>query len=160
MPSHPPDTLRVKTGLSVEALAPSLAQMDHTVFQDPAWGESAYRGLLTGGGAEGWLLVTEGGEPAGFLVFRRAADEVELLRIAILPRFRRQGWGRWLVESFCGVMARQGAATVFLELRAQNRQAAGLYRSVGFVQAGLRPGYYSHPPEDALIFKKELTRKN
>ncbi len=48
--------------------------------------------------------------------------------------------------------------TVFLEVRPSNPHAIALYQSVGFVQVGLRKGYYQAEGgrEDALVLKLDL----
>jgi len=53
-----------------------------------------------------------------------------------------------------------GMDAVFLEVRPSNPYAIALYQSVGFVQVGLRKGYYQAPDngrEDALVLKLDLT---
>ena len=45
-------------------------------------------------------------------------------------------------------------AFLTLEVRASNEAARGLYEKYGFQQAGLRPGYYQHPREDAVIMTR------
>jgi ribosomal protein S18 acetylase RimI-like enzyme len=48
------------------------------------------------------------------------------------------------------------ATTAFLEVRAGNSLAQALYKKCGFTSVGRRPGYYSTPPEDALIMSASL----
>ena len=50
----------------------------------------------------------------------------------------------------------QGAQDVFLEVRAQNSAAQALYRSLGFVQTGLRRNFYATPADDAVLMQKTL----
>jgi ribosomal-protein-alanine N-acetyltransferase len=45
---------------------------------------------------------------------------------------------------------------VLLELRASNRPALGLYRTLGFVDAGRRSRYYQEPVEDAVLLRLGL----
>lgn len=47
-------------------------------------------------------------------------------------------------------------AFLTLEVRVSNTAAIGLYEKYGFHQAGLRPGYYQNPREDALIMTREF----
>ena len=43
-----------------------------------------------------------------------------------------------------------------LEVRVSNQSAIHLYESIGFVSAGIRPGYYEKPREDANIMWRHL----
>jgi ribosomal-protein-alanine N-acetyltransferase len=87
---------------------------------------------------------------AGFLVAREIAeDEREILNVAVVPEFRRRGIARTLVRSFLDGF--QGV--VFLEVRASNRGARELYKSLGFQDVTLRKDYYDFPPETGVVMK-------
>jgi len=87
---------------------------------------------------------------AAFLAARSvAADEFEILNLAVAPGFRRQGVGRALMDSFLAGV--HGA--VFLEVRRSNSAAREFYKVLGFQELTTRQGYYSHPPEPAIVMK-------
>lgn len=89
-------------------------------------------------------LVEEGpdsGRPSGFVLTRHAADEEELLLIAVSPEFRRQGFGRELIERLFSEARGRGTARIFLEMR-QGNPAEQLYLAAGFEPIGRRPNYY------------------
>ncbi|MFN7952945.1 MAG: ribosomal protein S18-alanine N-acetyltransferase [bacterium] len=92
----------------------------------------------------------------GFAVVRVVGDECEVLTIAVDPRFRRRGVGRALLERALADAARRGARKAHLEVRASNHAARGLYLLLGFSERGLRPRYYAHPVEDALLMTADL----
>ena len=111
------------------------------------------------------LLANHEGEPckewepaAGFVLARQAADEIELLLIAVRPDQRGTGVGRKLLARFLESAAKRKAAKVFLEMRANN-PAERFYQRAGFTQIGLRRDYYrtvlGHPI-DALTFAREV----
>ncbi|HUK17213.1 MAG TPA: ribosomal protein S18-alanine N-acetyltransferase [Bryobacteraceae bacterium] len=86
----------------------------------------------------------------GFLVSRAPdGSECEILNLAVSPQFRRAGIGRLLVESLLAGFS----GTVFLEVRASNRVATGLYKSIGFEEVSRRPNYYDSPLEAAIVMK-------
>ncbi len=90
------------------------------------------------------------GAVAGFLASRTVApDECEILNIAVAPGFRRQGVARALLS----VLIRTWQGALFLEVRESNRAAQSLYKSLGFQAVAMRPGYYSAPPECAIVLK-------
>lgn len=99
------------------------------------------------------------GRTTGFTLSRSAADEEELLLIAVRPDFRGTGIGRRLVEQFLAEAKERGSRRIFLEMRAGN-PAEHLYRKFGFEQVGLRKGYYRGAvggPLDAITFALEIS---
>ena len=103
------------------------------------------------------LGVVRGGGLAGFVLWSRVADEGELRRIAVAAAHRRRGVGQALLTVALERMELAGARRCFLEVRAGNEAAIGLYRRAGFRRAGIRRAYYRRPVEDALVFVKEIT---
>ena len=97
-----------------------------------------------------------GAELLGFALFRRLPPECELLRVAVHPRARRRGIAAGLLTFALAECADAGCAECFLEVRASNQAALGLYAALGFRENGRRPRYYDHPVEDALLFHREL----
>lgn len=96
--------------------------------------------------------------PAGFVLSRHAADEEELLLIAVSPAFRARGLGRVLIDRLFAAAAQRGVARVFLEMRRGN-PAVHLYHKVGFEPIGERPNYYktaSGERIDAITFARSL----
>jgi len=85
------------------------------------------------------------------------ADEAHLLRIAVEPTARRQGFAHQLVEHVLARAAKEGCAHVDLEVAADNAAALTLYQRFGFAEIGRRSGYYTAPPGDALVLRKLLT---
>lgn len=88
---------------------------------------------------------------AGFIVSRLVAGELHVNNVAVRPEFRRQGLATRLLEAVLTQGRRGGAQIAFLEVRAGNEVAQGLYRRCGFQVTGHRRGYYRQPAEDALL---------
>lgn len=107
---------------------------------------------------QGWLARHGGlgGEAAGFIAARVAADECEIQNLAVTPAYRRRGVARRLVEHALAEARRAGARRCWLEVRASNAGAIAFYRAMGFRRAGLRRAYYSAPVEDGLVMSLEL----
>jgi len=97
--------------------------------------------LLASPGVAGLFLEVEGSEQ-GFALLRVAADEAELLTIAVAADRRRRGFGRRLVDAVIEQARDRGARNLFLEVGADNAPARSLYSQVGFTEVGRRPGYY------------------
>ena len=95
-------------------------------------------------------VAEEGGAVAGFFVYRETgAGEYEILNLAVHPAVRRLGVARKLLIH----ALEPGLGRWFLEVRASNIAAICLYESVGFRQAGTRPGYYRNPSEPAIVMQ-------
>jgi ribosomal-protein-alanine N-acetyltransferase len=84
-------------------------------------------------------------EPAGFLLARKAADEMEILSIAVLPSSRRRGVGQALLGKLRQVAREAGSSAIFIEFAATNDAAAALYKAEGFCPTGVRKNYYHVP---------------
>jgi len=131
---------------------------------DPAYGEAWSRRQVGDALAfpnTHYLLAGPGGnepaddEPAaGFILSRGAADEEELLLIAVDPAHRGKGVGSALLQRFILAASARGADRLFLEMRDGN-PAESLYRKHGFESVGRRRAYYrrgSGAPLDAITF--------
>ena len=121
------------------------------------WSEQHYDELASTESARVALVAEDGGEVLGFLVARDVAGELELENIAVAANARRRGIGRKLVEELVKVAVQRGIRTVHLEVRSQNRAARALYERMGFVQSGLRRGYYDCPADDAILYTLEIS---
>lgn len=102
--------------------------------------------------------TAQGEKAAGFVLARQAADEIELLLIAVDPEHRKKGVGSRLLERFLEVAVQREASKVFLEMRANN-PAVSVYRAAGFEQIGQRANYYrtiTGETIDALTFGRKV----
>lgn len=86
-----------------------------------------------------------GKRTAGFVLVRFAADEAEILTIAVRSRHRRRGYARMLMNDVIRRLYREHIASLFLEVDRANTAAVGLYKALGFAVAGERKSYYSAP---------------
>jgi len=88
---------------------------------------------------------------AGFIVSRLVARELHINNVAVRPEFHRRGIAAQLLAAVLREGRRNGARLAFLEVRAGNAAAQGLYRRCGFQVTGRRRRYYNQPVEDALL---------
>lgn len=147
--------LRIVPAGAAEAAV--LSALYESAFAE-TWAPDQLAQLLAGPGVFALIGLDEAGEPAGYALGRVAADEAELLSIALLPGRRRRGDGRLLLDALIGRCAAAGAAALFLEVAIDNAAALALYRGAGFHEAGLRKGYYKvgATAVDAIVMKREL----
>lgn len=85
-----------------------------------------------------------------YIVYWIAADEMQILDLAVDETLRRQGLGRLLIKSALSRATEAGAMHAFLEVRVGNEVGISLYRSLGFAQIGERKKYYKDG-EDAIV---------
>jgi ribosomal-protein-alanine N-acetyltransferase len=139
---------------------------------DPAFGEAWTRRQVSDSlllpNTHYLLAAADGREPrdgepaAGFALSRCAADEEELLLIAVHPDHRGKSIGRALLERFLAAARARGVRRLFLEMRDGNR-AESLYRRHGFERVGRRRHYYrrgSGSPLDAITFAREISHND
>jgi ribosomal-protein-alanine N-acetyltransferase len=123
------------------------------------WTRQDMAELLASPGAVGWVVQLA--ETAiGFALCRVAADEAELLTIAVHPDERRRGAGRALLTAVIDHARVAGARSLFLEVGADNPAALALYGTAGFQAVGHRKAYYRRgegPLADAIVMRLTLT---
>jgi Fur family ferric uptake transcriptional regulator len=139
--------------------AAELARLHAGLFEQDAWSADSFRELLAdpatiafaaGPSVAGAALSVL---PWGLVVGRVAADEAEVLTLAVAQERQRLGVGRRLVEKLCLVAGRRGARRLYLEVAEGNSAARALYARLGFGESGRRRAYYVHanaPAEDAV----------
>jgi ribosomal-protein-alanine N-acetyltransferase len=91
------------------------------------------------------------GRLAGILIGRRAADEFEILNLAVGREFRRRGVATQLVRAALEFAEAAGARQTYLEVRAFNEGGIEFYTRLGFQKCGRRTNYYRDPVEDAVL---------
>jgi ribosomal-protein-alanine acetyltransferase len=122
------------------------------------WSAADYEGLPSRSCA-GWVadeIICGQEKLAGFLVVRNAADELEILNLAVAEDCRRRGVARMLLAEAMHEGHPLGARSIWLEVRASNEGATRFYEAMGFRVAGRRPKYYRDPDEDALLLTRAI----
>src|ERR1700688_4307524 len=138
--------------------APRLAELHGASFHR-GWGEGEFERML----AERNTLVHRlriGRKTIGFAVSRMAADEAEILSIAVAASHRGRGLSRELLLPHLGHLAGRGVRTVFLEVEENNQPARRLYQRAGFGIAGRRERYYRQSNGvqlNALLMRRDLS---
>jgi ribosomal-protein-alanine N-acetyltransferase len=131
---------------------PALADLHARAFAQ-AWRAESLKSLMSGPGVFGF--VAEDDEACGFILVRLAADETEILTIAVGPGRRKRGLASALLDHAARDMRMRGAARMFLEVGAQNTPARNLYEKYGFREVGRRKAYYENG-DDALVLSAGL----
>ena len=96
----------------------------------------------------------------GFAISRIAADEAEILTIAVASSHRGRGYSKTLLNTHLGYLAGRGVNTIFLEVEENNQPARRLYDKAGFHVAGRRERYYREAGGqelNALVMRRDLS---
>lgn len=127
----------------------------------PHWQRAVYERFLSPSDPARQIFIAENnGTIAGFAAVQTVVDVCELESIAVDASVRRSGIAGELLATIIEWARKGTASRVQLEVRAGNGAAIAFYERAGFSRDGLRPGYYSDPPEDALLMSLSLAPQN
>ena len=132
-----------------------LAALHQDGFDSP-WTAQAFVDLLSQETVTGWFAGKS--EPVGFILIQTAAEESEILTLAVASSHRRCGIARKLVAQALSESRDASVAIFHLEVAEVNTAAIALYQGAGFAPSGRRPNYYSKTGEavDAILMTKSL----
>lgn len=97
------------------------------------------------------LVADRGGDILGYIMVSRYADVWHILNVCVRESQRGRGIGAQLLDALFERAAGTTNLGFTLEVRVSNATAIRLYRRKGFLEHGIRPGYYSDNGEDAII---------
>lgn len=124
----------------------ALMRLERTCFSD-AWSEDSMKDCLALPVVRA-LVAKRGAEVVGFAIAYLIPPEGEIADICVSPNERGQGIGQALLEA---LLSATDCVQFFLEVRASNSAAIGLYGKLGFEIMGIRKRYYDKPREDAVV---------
>jgi ribosomal-protein-alanine N-acetyltransferase len=155
--------------------------LEHELFRDDPWTPEMFADEIVqppesrlylvaeadadGGGVDERDIVSgpnRAGGPvmAGYagLLFVPGGSQADVLTIAVRASHWGQGIGSQLLDTLIRAARERGCAEIFLEVRADNPRAHGLYQRRGFDEIGVRRGYYQPSGADAIVMRKDLQR--
>ena len=134
---------------------PAVAAVERASYHFP-WSEGIFRDCLR----VGYLCRVAELDAAvvAYGVVAMGAGEAHILNLCVRADLRGRSVGRQMLALLLERSRQAGMEAVFLEVRPSNLHAIALYQSVGFVQVGLRRGYYQAEGgrEDALVLRLGL----
>lgn len=137
--ARPP--LVVRPGDMADAAAISAL---HSQSFDRPWGLLEFERLLAEENtlAHVAIAATGAGSAFGFVLSRVAADEAEVLSIAVAPDRRGEGIAGRLLDAHRDMLRFERVKMLFLEVEDGNDSALALYRKQGFQEVSRRDAYY------------------
>jgi tRNA threonylcarbamoyl adenosine modification protein YeaZ/ribosomal-protein-alanine acetyltransferase len=127
----------------------------HAASFAKGWSVTDLTDLLSNPGAFA-LVVELAGTIYGFVQFQWVAGEAEINTLCVAPNYRRQHFGRDLMNGLCSQLSMLKTTRVFLEVAGHNTAALTFYDGYGFQRHGLRRAYYSDG-SDAVTMVKVLS---
>jgi len=146
-------TLRVATPSDLDAIM----AIENASFPADAWSSESMAAELSSGYSH-YLVDEDADTIIGYAGLRSIPGnaDADIQTIALLQERRGEGRGRALLRALLAEASARGAREVFLEVRADNPSAEGLYLSEGFEEIGRRPHYYQPDDVDAIVMKVKL----
>ncbi len=119
------------------------------------WSRSAFQTELLENTFATYLVVEFHGKVVAYGGMWIILDEAHVTNIAVHPDYRGHHLGEAIMTGLMVRARRSKVVRMTLEVRRGNLVAQNLYNKLGFVQLGVRRGYYTDTREDAFIMWKD-----
>jgi [ribosomal protein S18]-alanine N-acetyltransferase len=130
-------------------------EIEHSCFETP-WTRSAFEMEIKQNKLAVYFVAVIEEKVVGYGGMWLIMDEAHITNIAVHPKYRGQKIGTKIMETIIQEAKNRRLLRMTLEVRNSNTVAQNLYRQLGFLPCGIRPGYYQDNGEDALIMWKNL----
>jgi ribosomal-protein-alanine N-acetyltransferase len=145
------------TAVNVRPLRPSdlddVERIERGSYPTP-WSRSMFAGELAKPSSV-CLGAFQGVDMLGYLIVARYVDAWHIMNVAVDEGFRGRGIARGMLERLFELTVGDVERGYTLEVRVSNETAIDLYQRLGFVETGIRRGYYTDNREDALIMWRD-----
>ncbi len=138
---------------------PALAVLERDLFAHDAWAEPTWWAELAGRPRRDYVVLTDTDGILGYAGLDHGGDVADVMTIAVAPRAQGRGVGGRLLDELQHRARARGAASVMLEVRADNAAALGLYGRAGYALLSTRRRYYQPGDVDALVMRKLLMQR-
>ena len=145
--------IRIRT--AGEADLDAVMALEQAAFPASAWERATMQAEIASEWGRYIIAVDGDGQALGYAGLRAVCVEGDVQTIAVAEAARGRGIGRALLTELLAEAERRGVRELFLEVRADNPAARGLYASMGFREIGVRPRYYQPEDVDAVVMKRD-----
>ncbi|SHK23123.1 ribosomal-protein-alanine N-acetyltransferase [Anaerobranca californiensis DSM 14826] len=128
---------------------PGILEIEKLSFHTP-WSKEAFYQELKNHFAF-YLVALDKDKVVGYIGSWIILDECHITNVAVHPQYRRLGIAKNLIKILKDTVKIKGVTGITLEVRVSNHSAQNLYKSLGFLEYGIRKGYYTDNNEDAVI---------
>ncbi len=144
--------VRIRT--ATDADLDAVMALEQASFPASAWERATMQAEIASEWGRYIIAIDGDGRALGYAGLRAVGVEGDVQTIAVAEGARGRGIGRALLAELLEEAGRRGVRELFLEVRADNDVARGLYASVGFEEIGVRPRYYQPEDVDAVVMKR------
>ncbi len=131
---------------------PFISKLEEETFSMP-WSADSFLEMIRKEDAR-YYVAQKDGQLVGGCGVLMIAGEGNITNVVVAPEAREQGVATGMLRHLMREGEREGLTAYTLEVRVSNAAAIHVYEKLGFVSAGIRPGFYEKPTEDAMIFWK------
>lgn len=138
---------------------PRLAALETELFGPDAWTAETWWAELAGRPRRDYVVLDGGEGIAGYAGLDHGGEVADVMTVAVVAGHRGRGLGDALLGELLRRAAGSGAASLMLEVRADNVPARRLYERHGFEEVSVRRRYYRQPdgPDvDAVVMRRRL----
>jgi ribosomal-protein-alanine N-acetyltransferase len=122
-------------------------------FKTP-WSKSQFEEEINSKFAKYFCLKIDG-KIVGYIGIWQVLDEGHITNVAVLKNYRKNGFGKKLIDKLIEYAKENKLIFLTLEVRITNIPAINLYEKCGFVKVGIRKNYYENST-DAILMTLEL----
>lgn len=138
---------------------PALAVLERDLFAHDAWAEPTWWAELAGRPRRDYVVLTDADGILGYAGLDHGGDVADVMTVAVASRGQGRGIGGRLLDELERRARSRGAASVLLEVRADNDAARRLYARAGYELLSTRRRYYQPGDVDALVMRKLLLQR-
>lgn len=126
-----------------------LEKLEQSIFKESSYSRSTLLEIIKNYDNYTIFSCYSNKEIIAYIIVLNNIDYFEIIKIAVLEKYRNMGVGQSLIE-----MIKE--KDTFLEVRQSNEVAIKFYLKNGFKKISLRKNYYKDNNEDAIIMKLEV----
>ncbi|WP_057735849.1 ribosomal protein S18-alanine N-acetyltransferase [Liquorilactobacillus uvarum] len=141
---------------------PELLSLQKKVYPDDnSWNFGVFEAEIKNENKNLYLIMRHEDRLVAFIgaAFDSRERDVHITNIAVMPTYQRNGLGRYLLRVMIDYTNNLNYRSLSLEVRMSNKPAQALYKSLGFVNYGLKRDYYVSNREDAVDMRYVFSRK-
>jgi len=131
-----------------------IERLENICFPHDPWSEESIRESLLNYPSAFCLVAETDDKIVGYMGLWKIVDEGHIMNVAVDPDYRRRHIADAILAVMFDVTRENGIDSWTLEVRVDNEPAINLYKKFGFVEEGIRKGYYEYDHTDALIMWK------
>jgi [ribosomal protein S18]-alanine N-acetyltransferase len=135
---------------------PVFASLDKELFPYSPWSASQYKEEFSSPTRHFVVAVDDAQNIIGYAgVFAPGSAEADVLTVGVIPSQRGKGIAKALMALITDWATQQGSIAMMLEVKVDNREAIGLYESLGYSKLNVRKDYFG-AGLDALVMRLDL----